>query len=681
MARHRTEAIRNLALVGPQGAGKTTLAEALLHAAGAVGEPGSVERGTTVCDFDPLEREHGHSLCSAVAGFEHAGVHVNLIDTPGAPDLLGQTLPALAAVETAVLVLDAAGRGVPSHARRLMGFAAGRRLCRFVVINRIDADGADPEGMLAAVREAFGRECLPLNLPADGGGTVADCFFAPGGEPDFSSVEAAHTALVDQVVEVDERLMELYLEQGERLDPEQLHAPFEQALREGHLVPVCFASGRTGAGVPELLEIIARLAPNPLEGNPPVFLNGEGPDAGRVEAVPDPARHVLAHVFKVRFDPYLGRVAVFRLYQGTVRRGAQLFVGDGRKPIRAAHLLGLRGAHHEELEAAVPGDICALAKVEALVHGAVLHDSHEEDHYRLEPLRFPTPVFGLAVVPRSRGDEQKVSEALARLVAEDPCLALEHDGEGRELVLRGLGALHLRLALERLARQYRVDVETRPPRVPYRETVTVAAEGHHRHKKQTGGAGQFGEVFLRVEPLPRGAGFEFVDAVTGGAIPSSLIPAVEKGVRQAMAEGCVAGFPMQDVRVTVHDGKTHPVDSKEIAFVIAGRKAFLDAAAKARPIVLEPVMRLEVEAPAAAMGDVTGDLAARRARITRSDTRADGKVRIEAEAPLAELGDYESRLRALTGGEGSYTLELAGYEPVPPQIQQRLRAARKTDAS
>ena len=670
MANYGTEQLRTVALVGQGGAGKTTLAEALLVKAGALPIAGSVERGTTASDFDTFEKQYRHSLRSALLHCETGAARVHMIDTPGFPDFIGQAIGALDAVETAAVVINAQA-GIEMVATRMMEQAARRRLCRVVIINKIDGDNVDLPALLASIQATFGKECLPINLPADGGKRVVDCFFNPSGDADFSSVEAAHRALVDQVVEVDEALMAIYLERGE-VAPEELHAPFEKALRDGHLVPVCFVSARTGAGVAELLQVFDRLLPNPAEGNPPRFTKGQGPDAVEFHSQPDARQHVLAHVFKVVMDPFVGKLGIFRVHQGTVTRDSQLFVGDGRKPFKVGHLFMLQGGKNVEIDRAVPGDLAAVAKVDEIEFDCVLHDSHDEDHIRMQPLEFPTPMHGVAIEPKRRGDEQRISEVLHRMTAEDPTLLVEHDTTLNETVLWGLGELHLRSVLERMAGQFKLEVATRPPRIPYRETITMAAEGHSRHKKQTGGAGQFGEVYLKIEPRPRGAGFEFVSTVKGGAIPTALIPAVQKGVEHVLASGPLAGFPLHDVRVNVYDGKYHAVDSKEVAFVAAGRKAFLDAIAKARPIVLEPVVGVEINCPAANIGDVTGDLAARRGQVTGTKTLQSGALAVTGLAPLAELGGYAARIKSMTGGQGAWSMELSHYEPAPPTLQQQL---------
>ena len=455
-----------------------------------------------------------------------------------------------------------------------------------------------------------------------------------------------------------------------------LHAPFEKAMREGHLIPILFVSAKTGAGVRELLHVLASLAPNPKEGNPPPFYKGEPGDAQteRFAAVPDAEKHVLAHVFKVVADPYLGKIGIFRVHQGTVKKDMQLFIGDGKRPFKVGHLFQLQGKDTVEVEALLPGDIGAISKVEDIDFDVVLHDSHDEDHIHLVPLAFPKPMAGLAVETKKKGDEQRLFDVLAKLAAEDPTFVVERHPLTNETVVRGLGESHLKAKLGRMLAQYKLEVDTRPPLIPYRETITGNAEAIHRHKKQSGGAGQFGEVHLRIEPLERGAGFEFVDAVKGGAIPGVFMPAVEKGVRQALAGGVVAGFPVEDVKVTVFDGKTHAVDGKEVAFVTAGRKAVIEAIRGAKPIVLEPIVTIEIVLPEAAIGDLTGDLSGRRGHITGTDSRGRGFAVITGEVPLAELEDYQSRLKSLTGGQGSFSFDFCRYAAVPHPVQQQLAA-------
>ncbi len=672
MPQYRTEDIRNITLAGHTGAGKTSIIEALLAKSGTIGEAGSIERGTTTTDHDPLEKEYQHSLDSAIASLEFEGTHINLVDTPGFPDFRGPTLAAMAATETTAIVVNA-NNGIELSTRRLMQRAKARRLCRIIIINKMDQNSAGLTNLVKSIREEFGPECLPINLPAKNFTTVSDCFFQTDGDTDIFSLSEAHDAIIDQVVETSEALMEKFLE-GETLSRDELHDAFERALREGHLVPICFTSVNNDAGLGEFLRLCKRLLPNPSEGNPPPVLKGEGADAREVTVKPDPDAHVVAHVFKISNDPFVGKLSIFRVYQGTVRPDTQLFVGDARKPFKVGHLFRVQGGKHMEIDAGIPGDICAVAKVDEIHYDAILHDSHDEDNFHLKPLDFPQPMYGLAISPKSRGQEQKLAQTLTRLTEEDPCLRVEHNQELNETVIRGLGELHIRVMLERMKERYNVEVDTRPPRIAYRETITRAAEAHYRHKKQTGGAGQFGEVYLRIKPLRRGEGFEFVNEVVGGAIPSSLIPAVEKGVRQILDEGAIAGFPLQDIQVTVYDGKFHAVDSKEIAFVIAGRHAFLQAIRSAGPQILEPIVSIDVTVPDDNMGDVTGNLAGRRARISGTESVGSGFMTIKADMPLSSLTEYHAELKSMTGGQGSYTMEFSHYDPVPHDVQRTLES-------
>ncbi len=675
MTTNKTENIRNLALVGQSGSGKSTLVEALLAKTGVISEMGSHQRGGLVTDFDPLEKTHQHSLDSAIVGFDYEGVHCNILDTPGYPDFRGPTLAAMAAVETTAIVINAQA-GIELSTRRLMQRAIDRKLCRMIIINKIDTDTVDLTALVRQIREEFGNECLPINLPAEKHTAVRDCFFHTEGDTDIFSLSAAHEEINDQVAEVDDDLMDVYLEQG-KLSREQLHDAFEIALRQGHLVPICFVSAESGAGIDELLKFCKRLAPNPFEGNPPPFLKGEGDKAVPVTAEPNADAHVIAHVFKITNDPFVGKLSVFRVYQGSIQKDCQLFIGNSRKPFKVGHLFKIQGSQHVHIDKAVPGDICAIAKIDDIHYDAVLHDSHDEDHYHIKPLDFPQPMFGLAVSTKVRGHEQTLATSLTRLQEEDPCFTIEHNQELNETIIHGLGDMHLKIMLERMKQRYNVDVETRPPQIAYRETITKAAEGHYRHKKQSGGAGQFGEVYLRIRPLPRGEGFAFVNKVVGGAIPTSLIPAVEKGVRLLLVEGALAGHPLQDIEVTVYDGKYHPVDSKEIAFVTAGKKAFLTAILDARPQILEPVVSLDVSAPDKYMGDITGSLASKRARISGTETLSGGHVSVTAQAPLSVLMDYQTELKSITGGEGQYGMTYSHYDPVPGDIQAALVAEFK----
>jgi elongation factor G len=680
MGAYRTDAIRNLALFGHAASGKTTLAESLLYRMGVIGKPGTIERGDTVSDFTEEEQEHGHSFFNAVLHGDYRDTHINLIDTPGSPDFLGQAIGAVPAVETLAITVNAA-TGIEPLTRRIMQLAQERNLCRMLVVTRMDAAGADLGTLVQQIQESFGKQCLPINLPANGGRDVVDCFFNREGESDIGSVSDAHTAIIDQVVEVDEALMSTYLEQGE-VSPDQLHEPFEKALRDGHLVPICFTAarphegGEAPIGVDALLDLLVKLAPNPKEGNPRPFIRGED-EANPLYPVPEADQHALAHCFSIRMDPFAGKLSMFRVHQGTITPQSQLYIGDpkegeSKRPFKVTHLFKLQGGKHLEMDQAIPGDLAAVAKVDDIHFDAVLHDSHDEDALHLRPLPFPEPMTGLAIQPSRRGDESKLAEALNKLQEEDPTFRVVRDASTKQTVIYGLGDLHLRVELEKLEHRYGLTVETSKPKIAYRETIQGKAEGHHRHKKQTGGAGQFGEVYLRIEPTERGEGFEFVDEIVGGTIPNQFIPAVQKGVVEAMTEGALAGYPIQDVRVRVYDGKHHPVDSKEVAFVAAGKKAFIDAFHKANPILLEPMAMLEITVPEDAMGDITSDLTSRRGRVQGTDMLGAGQALISAVVPLSELDNYQGQLKSVTGGQGTFSMEFSHYDPMPGHVQQQI---------
>ena len=673
MAGFDSDHIRNLALLGHAGSGKTSLVEALLTKAGSIAKGDHRGRAGSVIGLSEQEQQAGHSLESSILHFEHLHTRINLLDTPGYPDFFGRAMAVLPAVESTALVINAR-HGIEPVTRKAYEQMLERNKCGMIVINQIDAADANPAQILSDIQQTFGGHCLPINLPSSDKKSVIDCYFHPDYEADaaFSSVTEAHDRLVEQVIEVDEQLMELYLEQEQNIEPPQLHDPFEQALRDGHLIPVCFTSAETGAGLELLLEVICEQMPLPKEGNPPLFLKGEGESAEPVLVTADASQHAIAHVFKVAIDPFKGKLAVFRIHQGTVKAGSQLFIGDGRKPFKVNHLLKLQGTEVREISHAGPGEICAVAKVDDLHFDAVIHDSHDEDHHHLKALAFPSSMASIAISPAKHGDEQKLSDILHRMMEEDPSLTVEHRERQNEMVLCGLGELHLSAVLEKMQAVYGLAIETAAPSIAYRETIQIRAEGHHRHKKQSGGSGQFGEVFLRIEPLAPGEGFEFASEVVGGAIPGPFIPAVEKGVREVMATGAVAGYPMQDIRVVVYDGKHHSVDSKEIAFVTAGKKAFINAVQTAKPVILEPYTEAHITVPNQSTGDITGHLSSERGMITGSEALDNGLVEITAKVPLANMVEYSNQLKSMTSGEGEYRMVFSHYDAVPVDVQKAL---------
>lgn len=675
---YTTAQIRNIALVGHGGSGKTSLAEQILFKTGAITRVGSVEDGSTVCDFEPEEKHHGHSLSAALVHFDHEGNHVNLIDTPGYPDLLGQALPVLPAVETVFVVIDAA-KGIQTVDRRMMSVAAERKLPRAIVINKIDHENINLEEILEHIRETFGDVCLPINLPAKNATEVREVFEHEEGDGacDFSSVSEAHTKIVDQTVEVDEALMATYLEKGS-VDPDQLVPAFKKAMREAHLVPVIFCSARTGVGVDELMHMMSRLCPSPAEGNPRPFETtneaGETVEWHADSSTPGPT---VAHVFHVATDPFVGKLTMFKVHQGVVKAGTPIHRNDEKKPLRVGHVFRLHGKDHVDIDEAIAGDIAAIAKVEDVHYDDVLHEAGHFENLHLKPLSLPKPMYGLAIEAKSRADEGKLSTAIHKLEEEDPTFFVQRVAATKQTVARGLGELHLRIVLEKMKEKHHAEVVTSPPKVAYKETIAAKAEGHHRHKKQTGGAGQFGEVYLRVEPLPTDHenGFEFVNETVGGSIPRQFMPAIEKGVHQVLEHGAIAGYPLSGVRVAVYDGKHHPVDSKEIAFMAAGKKAFIDAVSKARPVLLEPFVSMEVTAPASHMGDLTADISGKRGRVSATDVLPGDMCVVKAEAPLSEVMNFTSELKSITGGAGSYTMEYSHDEQAPPNVQAEVIAA------
>jgi elongation factor G len=681
MAVRDPSTIRNLLLAGHAGAGKTLLAERLLHAAGATSRMGSIEDGNTVCDWTDDARKHGHSLSSSVAHYERNGTLVTLIDSPGLADFFGQAISSLPAAGMVGVVIDA-GKGIETNTRRIMATAQQRNIPRMIIVNKIDDAQADLEALVARLRDTFGSVCVPVNLPnANRDGVVDVLGENTSGDTLFGDVESAHTSIVEQVVEVQDELMTQYLEGGAAsLDRKAVHEAFEQALRESHLVPICFVSAKTGAAADALLDLIESQCPSPLETNPRTFerLDDDGALVEAFQPKSDAAEPVLAHIFKVSSDPFVGKLGVMKIHQGTLKVKDEVYFGDGRKPVRVNTLFRLQGKDHVDVTEAGPGDIVAVSKIDDIAFNVVVH-AHANEHLRLKPLPLPKPMFGLAVELANHKDESKFGPAIAKLQAEDPCFVMDRVAATKETVLRGLGEMHLRVILERMKDQYGIEVNTHQPKIAYKETVTANAEGHHRHKKQSGGSGEFGEVYLRVAPLngeaqEAGEIFEFVNATVGGSIPKQFMPAIEKGIRQALTEGAIAGYPMEGVKVEVYDGKYHAVDSKEVAFLKAGKRAFIEACRNAKPALLEPFVEVEVTAPAEYMGDITGDLSTKRGRV--QDSMVDGETcTVRAVAPLSTLQNYANELKSMTHGAGSYVMDYSHDERTPPNVQAEVIAA------
>ncbi|HET7504100.1 MAG TPA: elongation factor G [Kofleriaceae bacterium] len=664
-------AICNLVLLGHTGAGKTTLAEAILHRSGAIPRAGTIDDATTASDFEPEARAHHHSTSSTLLFGTTGGREINLIDTPGAPELLGHALSALAAVEIAAIVVNAAA-GVELGTRRLFHAAGEAGLARMIVINRIDENPAGLPALVEQLRAAFGPALHCINLPSRGGTDVVDCFDQEAGSADFGSVAEVHKEILESAIEIDDADLERYLT-GETLDVAELRKDFVEAMNRGHVVPILFTCATREVGVDDLLHILVEEAPSPASGRPRRMRRGDE----LVEIACDPSQPLLAHVFKIATDPYLGKLAIVRLLQGQLDGTTSFVVSGSKKPLKAGHILKLQGKNHFELStAASAGDLVAIAKLDDLHIDTVLRDPAAPEDLAAARPSYPVPMYSLALVLKNKTDEVKLSAAMARMVEEDPTLRAGQDPETHELVLSGIGELHLRIALEKLKNRFGLEVTARQPTIAYRETITARAEGHYRLKKQTGGAGQFGEVFLRVEPLPRGAGYEFASDVFGGAIPTQYIPACDKGCQDALEHGVIAGYPVQDVKVTVYDGKSHAVDSKDVAFRTAAKFALREAIQRARPVLLEPIVALQINAPDKHTGDITGDLRNRRGHVIGVDV-SEAMTVVRAQAPLSELGRYAGQLRSMTGGQGSFVMELSHYDVVPQQVQQKIAAERK----
>ncbi|MFI5402140.1 MAG: elongation factor G [Planctomycetota bacterium] len=648
---------RNIALVGHGRSGKTTLGEAILFAAKAVSRQGTIADKNTVSDFADDERERGHSIDASLVHATWKGKDLNIIDAPGYPDFVGQALRALDAVDCAVIVVHAYD-GVLLNTRRLYKAAGERGIPRIVVVNRCDADNIDLGNLGKALDDLCGTAGKAVTVPDAFGHSVKrirSAFGDAAGDLKQGFVEAA--------VEADDALMEKYLEAGEVSDAD-LRRVIPLALQKGTLVPIFHTVADKGLGVPELVDFLAEFGPSP------VGRVIEDADGNKVTCAADGPLRALC--FKVMFERQAGRIAFLRVFSGSLRPGDTAILARTEEMLKIGHLSRFLGSQKAEIPQAGIGDIVSLPKVDNVTIGDTLHAPGSPVRIRALPL--PKPMVGLACQPKARGDEAKLARELDRITGADPCLEAERVAATNELVVRGLSTLHLDIALKRMHRNG-VDVDTSIPKVAYRETINGKADGHYRHKKQTGGAGQFGEVYLRVEPLPRGAPdpLDYVDDVVGGAIPRQFIPAIEKGIRQKMAEGVVAGYPVVDVRASVYDGKYHDVDSKEIAFVIAGRNAFADAIHKARPVLLEPMVNAEIEIPSRCMGDITSDLNTRRARITGMDSAGDTQI-IKVSAPLAEMQTYSTQLRSITAGEGSFHMEFSHYDVVPGNVAQAVIA-------
>jgi len=664
MARIETTKIRNIALVGHEGAGKTILVEAFLHKAGVLTRMGSIKEGNTASDFDQDEREGGKSFSCSTRSYSYKDVAFNVLDVPGSSDCVGDMLTALRAVECALICVDATS-GVKVNTRKIWQEAEKLGLPCCFAITRLDAENTNYAKTLAEIQELFGDRCIPALWPDGSASSFSKVFSVvepPDGAPE--EVSSLNESLSEAVVEADDALMEKYLE-GEEISDEVFRSTFTKAMLKRVLFPVLVAAGEPQVGLEETLDFLAAFAPNPNE----VERKGM---AGEEEVVLDPDNGFVGFVYRTIADEFVTRISYLRVLSGSLDSNTSFVTRRSGKSERIGGLLKVCGKEQNPVEQGVCGDIVAVAKVEDILAGDTLTD--DKTKITLPEIKFPTPMCSLAVRPKSRGDETKISSALKELVADDRTVAVRADAQTGDLVLSGMSDVHLSLMLKKIKRRRKVEVETAPPKIPYMETITKGAKYvEYTHKKQTGGAGQFARVFIDVEPQERGVGYEFVDKIFGGVIDQTFRPSVDKGVQSKMAEGVIAGNPVVDVRVTLVDGKTHPVDSKDIAFQIAGREAFKKAVLQCNPVLLEPIVKLEVVVPPANMGDVMGYLNGKRGRILTSGSEG-SLAMVQALIPLGEVQNYQAGLKSMTGGEGSYTMEFDHYDIVPPIVHKAIVA-------
>jgi len=687
MAKHKVDDIRNWVLCGHGSTGKTTLLDTLLNTTGAVKRQASVDDGTSICDFDEEEKHHKYTIEAKVAHFDHAGKHFNIIDTPGYPDFIGQTIGAMRGVDTAAILINAQA-GIEVNTRRVFAEAGKAGLGRMIVISKMDSENIDFAKLLGDIQELFGKPCVPLNVPIGQGSHfkgVASTLDVPA-DTAGALVDPAEISepLIESIIEVDEQVMERYFE-GTPPTKEEIGRLIGQAIAQGSVIPIVCVSGKTGVGVPELLDAMVTCGLTPgMVSRTATNAAGEA-----VEITADPSGPLVAQVFKTRIDPFVQKLTFVRVFSGTLKKETTVPVVGSRKGVKIAQLLAVQANETSPVDEAGPGDIIALVKMEEIETGNTLGE------LALPPIGFPRPMVGLAVTPKSRSDQTKLSGALTKICQEDRTFRRELDPQTKETVINGMSELHLQIIQERLKRREKVEVDTKEPKIPYRETIQANAEGSYRHKKQSGGSGQFGEVHIRMYPLPKDTNIEeyavksrfpslkephydadwnflWLDSVVGGTIPGNFMPAVEKGFRDRMERGVIAGYHVQDICVEVFFGKHHPVDSNEQAFKTAASMAFRNVFQSAKPGLLEPIVKIEITIPSGNVGDISSDMSGRRGRVLGMDSAGGDMQTITAEAPLAEVTTYARSLSSITGGQGSYTIEFSHYDVVPGNIQKEI---------
>ncbi len=683
MKQYGLEDIHNLVLLSHCGAGKTSLSETILFTAGAIKRLGKVDDGTTTSDYDPAEVKRKISINLAMLPGEWQGTKINLIDTPGYSDFAGEVKAAIRVSEGAIIVICAAS-GVEVGSEQVWAYSEEASLPRLIFVNKMDRENADFYRTLQQLQSKFGSRCLPLQLPIgaqDDFQGIVDLLAmksyigSPAKEAEVPSslkdqADSFREKLVEAVAEIDDRLIEKYLG-GEELSRDELSNGLRQAVVTGKIVPVLVGSALKNIGITSLLDVMYSYLPLPKERE--VVIAGDS--AKQVQKIePSQEAPLAALVFKTSADPYVGKLTYFRVYMGTIESNSQVWNATQGEVERIGQLFTLRGKTQEPVSQVRAGDIGAVAKLNVTSTGDTL--STRDKPMPIAPILFPEPAFSEAVHPKTKADLDKLGAALSRLSEEDPTLHVRREADTNETILSGLGETHLEVAAEKMLRKFGVGVKLETPRVPYKETITIPAKAEYKHKKQTGGHGQYGHVCLELEPLPRGSGREFIDKVVGGAIPRNYIPAVEKGVNEAAQEGVLAGYPVVDIKTRIYDGTYHPVDSSDICFKIAGAQALKKGLSQGQPILLEPIMNIKVSIPEDFTGDIIGDLNAKRARVLGMNPE-DGRNVIEAQAPQAEILRYAIDLKSITQGRGSFTADFSHYEEVPPQIAQKIIAERQ----
>jgi elongation factor G len=669
MPKYETKDIRNIVLVGHNSSGKTTLGEAMLFKAKASARMGSVDDGTSIFDFEPEEKERKNSIDLAVASVNVQGREINILDAPGYPDFVGEAICGINAVETAVICINAVD-GIRVNTRKMWELAGKVGVARFISINKMDQDNIKFQDLIASIRETFGKECVPVMLPQGSGDSfkgVVSMVTNYAGAPNELKDLADESR--EKLMEADDKMIEEYLE-GKPVTTEELVAALPKAFAQGKLVPILCTSAKQDLGIAEFLDFVARFAPSPADEPPRKGIDPEK----KAEVTRAPGGPLSAEVFKSIADPVVQRLSYVRVYSGTLAADQPLFNQRTGKAARIGAMFKPFGKDHHACTAAVAGDIVCVSKVDELNTCDTVCDPHALVQY--PKYEFPLSMVSQAVEPKTKQDLARMSESMHKMADSDPTFHFSRDPGTGELVITGRSKLHVEIILHRLKRKFHVEVITHPPRLALKEAILSASEGHHKHKKQSGGHGQYGEVYLRLKPTPRGEGFKFTDAISQGRIPQQYVPAIEKGIRKTIEKGVIAGYPVVDVEVEVFDGSYHDVDSGPASFELAGSRAFKDAFAKSKPVILEPIVHIEITVPSKFMGDITGDLNSRRGRIEGMDSQGQMQV-VRAHIPMMEIMDYETQLRSVTGGEGSYSTEPSHYDVMPHKLAEAVIAKAK----